>query len=56
MANIGAYSANPSAEAGGLDVVMDRCIQMEHGRYNGSMHWVGMNTGIVTARRARQWF
>ncbi|SHK80846.1 CoA-binding protein [Rhodothermus profundi] len=44
------------AEAGGLQVVMDRCIKMEHGRYNGSMHWVGMNTGIITARRARRWF
>jgi predicted CoA-binding protein len=44
------------AEDGGLDVVMDRCIKMEHGRYNGSMHWVGMNTGIITARRARRWF
>ena len=44
------------AEAGGLDVVMDRCIKMEHGRYNGSMHWVGMNTGIITAKRGRRWF
>lgn len=44
------------AEAGGLQVIMDRCIKMEHGRYNGSMHWVGMNTGLITARRARRWF
>lgn len=44
------------AEAGGLDVIMDRCIKMEHGRYNGSMHWVGMNTGIITAKRGRRWF
>ena len=44
------------AEEGGLDVVMDRCTKMEHGRYNGSMHWNGMNTGIITARRARRWF
>jgi predicted CoA-binding protein len=44
------------AEAGGLDVVMVRCITMEHGRYSGTMHWVGMNTGIITARRARRWF
>ena len=43
------------AEQGGLDVVLDRCIKMEHGRYNGSMHWVGMNTGIITAKRARLW-
>lgn len=44
------------AEAGGLEVVMDRCVKMEHGRYDGSMHWVGMNTGIITAKRARRWF
>jgi uncharacterized protein len=44
------------AEAGGLDVVMDRCVKIEHGRYNGSLHWVGMNTEILTARKARRWF
>lgn len=53
---IASEEAGAIAEAGGLDVVMDRCIKMEHGRYNGSMHWVGMNTGIVTAKRARRWF
>lgn len=42
------------AEAGGLDVVMDRCVKMEHGRYAGSLHWVGMNTGLLTARKARR--
>lgn len=42
------------AEAGGLDVVMDRCVKMEHGRYAGSLHWVGMNTGILTAKKARK--
>ena len=41
------------AQAAGLDVVMDRCTKMEHGRYAGSLHWVGMNTGIITARKAR---
>ena len=44
------------AEQGGLYVVMDRCMKMEHGRYDGSMHWVGMNTGIISARKARRWF
>ena len=44
------------AEDAGLDVVMDRCVKIEHGRYNGSLHWVGMNTEIVTARKARRWF
>ena len=39
------------AEAAGLKVVMDRCVKIEHGRYNGSLHWVGMNTEIITARK-----
>ncbi len=43
------------AAAGGLDVVMDRCVKMEHGRYDGTMHFAGMNTGILSARRARRW-
>jgi predicted CoA-binding protein len=38
---------------GGLEVVMDRCIKVEHARYLGRMHWVGLNTGRITARRAR---
>lgn len=39
------------AAAAGLDVVMDRCMKIEHGRYFGEMHWFGLNTGVVTARR-----
>lgn len=42
------------AERRGLDIVMDRCMKMEHGRYQGGMHWVGMNTGIITAKRGRR--
>jgi predicted CoA-binding protein len=42
--------ARRAAEAG-LDVVMDRCMKIEHGRYFGEMHWFGLNTGQVTARR-----
>ena len=41
------------AEEGGLTVVMDRCIKVEHARYVGRMHWLGFNTGRVTARRER---
>jgi predicted CoA-binding protein len=36
---------------GGLDVVMDRCMKVEHARYRGRMHWLGFNTGRITARR-----
>ncbi len=36
---------------GGLDVVMDRCMKVEHARYLGRMHWLGFNTGRITAVR-----
>lgn len=39
------------ATAGGLDVVMDRCMKVEHARYLGRMHWLGFNTGRVIATR-----
>lgn len=42
------------AEEGGLRVVMDRCMKVEHARHLGRMHWLGFNTGVVTARRARE--
>ena len=35
----------------GLDVIMDRCLKVEHARYIGRMHWLGLNTEVVTARR-----
>jgi predicted CoA-binding protein len=39
------------AEAGGLSVVMDRCIKVEHARYAGRMHWLGFNTHRITSVR-----
>jgi len=39
------------AESGGLSVVMDRCIKVEHARYIGRMHWLGFNTGRITSVR-----
>ena len=39
------------AEAGGVAVVMDRCIKVEHARYVGRMHWLGFNTQRITSVR-----
>ena len=39
------------AEAGGLPVIMDRCIKVEHARYIGRMHWLGFNTQRITSVR-----
>jgi len=49
--NVVAPEAAARAHAAGLDVVMDRCMKIEHGRWYGEMHWFGLNTGIVTSRR-----
>jgi predicted CoA-binding protein len=40
-----------TATDGGLTVVMDRCLKIEHARYLGRMHWLGFNTGRVTSVR-----
>ena len=39
------------AEAGGLSVIMDRCLKVEHARYMGRMHWLVFNTGVVGSQR-----
>ncbi len=39
------------AENGGLAVVMDRCLKVEHARYAGRMHWLGFNTQRITSVR-----
>jgi hypothetical protein len=45
------FPAAEKVRAAGLKVVMDKCVKMEHGRYQGSLHWAGMNTQIITAKR-----
>ena len=40
------------AEDGGMTVVMDRCLKIEHARYAGRMHWLGFNTQRITSVRA----
>jgi predicted CoA-binding protein len=39
------------AEDGGLTVIMDRCLKVEHARYLGRMHWLGFNTQRITSVR-----
>ena len=40
------------AEEGGVTVIMDRCLKVEHARYVGRMHWFGLNTGRITSVRS----
>ena len=39
------------AEAAGLDVVMDRCVKIEHARFDGGLHLAGFDTGVISSRR-----
>ncbi|MBV9446619.1 MAG: CoA-binding protein [Streptosporangiaceae bacterium] len=40
------------AEDGGVTVIVDRCLKVEHARYVGRMHWLGFNTQRITSVRA----
>lgn len=39
------------AEAAGLEVVMDRCIKIEHARFHGGLHLAGFDTGVISSKR-----
>ena len=43
--------ADARARAAGLHSVMDRCVKIEHARLFGGLHWAGVNTGVISARR-----
>ncbi|NCW98921.1 MAG: CoA-binding protein [Betaproteobacteria bacterium] len=40
--------------ARGLDSVMDRCVKIEHARLFGGLNWMGVNTGMISAKRPKQ--
>jgi hypothetical protein len=44
-------AAADKARANGLEVVMDRCVKIEHGRLFGGLNWVGVNTKVISAKR-----
>jgi predicted CoA-binding protein len=39
------------AERAGLTVIMDRCVKIEYARLFGGLHWMGVDTGIISSRR-----
>jgi predicted CoA-binding protein len=44
-------AAAAKAAAAGLDVVMNRCPKIEHGRLFGEIGWLGVNRGVISGRR-----
>jgi uncharacterized protein len=43
--------ADALVRAAGLDSVMDRCVKIEHARLFGGLHWAGVDTRVISARR-----
>ena len=43
--------ADALARAAGLDSVLNRCVKIEHARLFGGLNWVGVDTGVISARR-----
>jgi predicted CoA-binding protein len=35
----------------GLNVVMNRCLKIEHARWAGGLHLAGFDTGVISSRR-----
>ena len=44
--------ARARAEAAGLQVVENRCVKIEHGRFYGGLGWAGVNTKVISAKRS----
>lgn len=39
------------AESYGMNVVMDKCLKIEHARFHGGLNLAGFNTGVVSSKR-----
>ena len=44
-------AAAEKARQAGLEVVMNRCVKIEHARLFGGLNWAGVNTGVISAKR-----
>ena len=43
--------AEQKAHEKGLIFVQDRCIKIEHSRFFGGLHTIGLNTGVILSRK-----
>jgi predicted CoA-binding protein len=44
-------AAAARAREAGLEVVMDRCVKIEHARFFGGLSTIGLNTGVISSKR-----
>ncbi len=48
---VGPRGRRSSAHDAGLDVVMNRCLKIEHARFHGGLHLAGFDTGVISSKR-----
>jgi predicted CoA-binding protein len=50
---LGLWDENAAERAyhAGLNVVMNRCLKIEHARFAGGLHLAGFDTGVISSRR-----
>ncbi|HVB59981.1 MAG TPA: CoA-binding protein [Ktedonobacteraceae bacterium] len=46
--------AAQKAQAAGLTVVQDRCMKIEHARFFGGLHTIGLNTGVILSKKLEE--
>jgi uncharacterized protein len=46
--------AAATAREAGLEVVMDRCVKIEHARFFGGLSTIGLNTGVISALKRKE--
>ena len=46
-------AAAARAQAAGCEVVMDRCPKIEYGRLFGEIGWLGVNRGVISAKKGQ---
>ncbi len=52
-AQLGLWSDDAAAIAhgAGIEVVMNRCVKIEHARFHGGLHLAGFDTGVISSKR-----
>lgn len=46
--------ARAKAKAANIGYVENRCLKIEYGRWNGTLRWIGGNTGVISSKRHRE--
>ena len=49
------HEAKSVARSGGMEVVCNRCMKIEHARLMGGLNLFGITTGVISSKRPKWW-